>query len=80
MNAINVKIEDAALVTKLTSLANAHQRSVEAEAVEVIRAALSNRSNRELLAIADSIAAMTPKGRKLSDSTALIREDRDREG
>ena len=79
MNAINIRIEDEALVSKLSSLADAHHRSVEAEAVDVIRTALALRTREELLEIADRIAAMTPKDRALTDSTALIREDRDRD-
>jgi len=78
MNAINIRIDDARLVSKLSELASEHKRSVEAEALELIRSGLAGHGRFDRLAVADRIAAMTPKGRVLTDSTILIREDRDR--
>lgn len=77
MNAISIRIEDAALVSKLERLADEHHRSVEMEAIEAIRSALALQTRENRRAIADRIAAMGP--RVLTESTALIREDRDRD-
>jgi plasmid stability protein len=79
MNAINIRIEDEALVTKLSLLADAHNRTIQAEAVDIIRSALAEETRLNRREIADRIAAMTPKGRVQTDSTVLIREDRDRD-
>lgn len=79
MNAINIRIDDETLVSRLSRLADVHKRSVEAEALEIIRSALAEEVRFDRLAIADRIAAMTPKGRLQTDSTVLIREDRDRD-
>ncbi|PSJ52573.1 hypothetical protein [Kumtagia ephedrae] len=79
MNAINIRIEDETLVSRLSRLADVHKRSVEAEALEIIRSALAEEVRVDRLAIADRIAAMTPKDRVRTDSTALVREDRDRD-
>lgn len=80
MNAINIRIHDEATVSGLARLASAHRRSVEAEAIEIIRAALAEEIRPDRRAIAERIAAMTPKDRVQTDSTLLIREDRDRDG
>ena len=79
MNAINIRIEDETLVSRLSRLADAHKRSVEAEALEIIRSALAEEVRFDRLAIADRIAAMTPKDRVPTYSTVLVREDRDRD-
>lgn len=78
MNAINIRIEDAALVSSLSRLAVEHNRSVEAEAIEAIRSSLALQTRENRLAIANRIAAMGPK--VLTSSVDLIREDRDRDG
>lgn len=78
MNSINIRIEDEALVSGLSQLAHVHRRSVEAEALEIIRSAIAEDFRFDRLAVADRIAAMTPKDRVLTDSTILVREDRDR--
>lgn len=80
MNAIDIRISDQALVDRLAQLAELHKRSVEAEALALIRSALAGHGPVDRLAIARSISAMTPKDRRQSDSTAMIREDRDRDG
>lgn len=54
-----------------------HGRTVEQEAAEALRVA-TRPSAAELLARADAIAAMTPKGVEQTDSVILLREDRDR--
>ena len=68
-------VDDEAVET-LKRRAKLGNRSLEAELREIILAA-SRRSNAELLAEAKRIAALTAD-RKHSDSTLLVREDRDR--
>jgi plasmid stability protein len=79
MNAINIRIEDEALVSGLSRLANVHRRSVEAEALEIIRSAIAEDFRFSRRSVADRIAAMTPKNLTQTDSTDLLREDRDRD-
>ena len=70
-------IEDS-VVERLKDKAAKNGRSLEAELREVLKHAANRRTREELLAAADRIAAMTPKGVKQTDSAELIREDRDR--
>jgi plasmid stability protein len=68
---------DSATLAKLEQNALAHGRSVEEEAADLLRKVTSMPSRVESIARLDEIAAMTPKGVKQTDSTLLIREDRD---
>jgi VIT1/CCC1 family predicted Fe2+/Mn2+ transporter len=68
---------DGELLERLTDLAKARNVSVEDQIVTLLGAALPRSANL-LRARAEAIAAMTPKGVKQTDSTILIREDRDR--
>ena len=70
-------VEDS-VVERLKSKAIQSGRSLEAELREVLRQAANRKSREEMLAAADRIAAMTPKGVKQTDSAELLREDRDR--
>lgn len=79
MNAINVRIDNDSLVEGLSKLAERHKRSVQSEVMEIIRRAIAEETRPNRLEIADRIAAMTPKGRLQTDSTILVREDRDRD-
>lgn len=79
MNAINIRIDDERLVQGLSDLANSHERTVESEALDIIRRAIAEDMRFRRLAIADRIAALTPKDRVQTDSTLLVREDRDRD-
>jgi len=70
---------DAELLKDLGREAEKHGVSIEIKAAEIIRDGLQRR--REIddrITLANQIAAMTPKGVKQTDSTILIREDRDR--
>ena len=79
MNAITIKHLDNATFERLSEQAASHRRSVEQEAAELIAQALKSRTTREAaLSVADRIAAMTPTGVIQTDSTRLVREDRDR--
>ncbi|HTV32007.1 MAG TPA: hypothetical protein VME69_02735 [Methylocella sp.] len=75
---------DNVLFARIKELAQARDVSVEEQILSVLREALQlNRENmaedrEDLLECADRIATMTPKGIRQTDSTLLIREDRDR--
>jgi len=76
---LTVRNLDDGVVEKLKARAKNNNRSLEAE----VRHTLATSTQRpwrgaELVARADRIAAMTPKGVTQTDSTLLIREDRDR--
>jgi len=69
---------DSATLAKLEQSALAHGRSVEEEAAETLRVATGTLTRAEIVARLEAVAAMTPKGIEQTDSTLLIREDRDR--
>lgn len=78
MGSILINIEDASLAA-LSELAQAHNQSLELEIHEVLEAAVAARLKRlEFFRRAQEISAMTPKDQVQTDSTLLIREDRDR--
>lgn len=79
MATVTIRNLDDGVVARLKAQAKANNRSLEGEAREI----LTQRANTtwrgaELLARADRIAAMTPKGVTQTDSVDLLREDRDR--
>lgn len=75
---LTIRNLDDAVVEKLKTQAKDHNRSLEAEVREILGEAAARRRRREeLVAEARRIAAMTPDVPQ-SDSTQLIREDRDR--
>lgn len=76
MNAITIRTISAQTIARIEALAAVHHRTVEEEAAAILESAVSDRAKR--LAAIDRIAAMTPKGVEQSDSTAIIREARDR--
>jgi plasmid stability protein len=80
VNAITIEKLSAQTWANLEERARAHAQSIEAEAAAILESALNERKidRAERLAIADAIAAMTPKGVVQTDSTVLIREERDR--
>lgn len=65
-------------LAKLRDDARRHGRTVEEEAADRIETAHGRLSRTEIIARLDRTAAMTPKGVKQTDSTILVREDRDR--
>ena len=77
MSSILLEHLDNSLVATISDLAKARNVSVEDQIAAMLREVV-RRGNDSLLARADAIAAMTPKGIKQTDSTLLIREDRDR--
>jgi hypothetical protein len=70
---------DDELLAALEELAISNRVSVEVQAERLLAEAVSalNRRRRRL-EIVDRIAAMTPDGVTQTDSTILLREDRDR--
>ena len=75
---LTIRNLDDRVVERLKHKAKQNGRSLEAEVRELLKQAADRKTREELLAAADRIAAMTPKGVKQTDSAELIREDRDR--
>jgi len=76
MGQVIVRNLDNRIITALKAKAAAHGQSLEQELRTILaNAALPNTEDK--LALADRIRGLTPK-RTQTDSTALIREDRDR--
>jgi antitoxin FitA len=74
--AVIAKLEiDDELLDRLEALARDQKVPIEKQIVSVLRAHVPV-ANR-LQQLADEVAAMTPKGIQQTDSTRLIREDRD---
>jgi len=70
---------DEAVLARLAELAKANRLSIEEQAQELLVEALNMIDRRRRrLEMADRIAAMTPKGIGQTDSTLLLRENRDR--
>ena len=78
---------DQPTLSELDAMAKEHARSVESEARALLEQSV-NEARRlrdwrskaaERVATADRIAAMTPPGVAQTDSTILVREDRDRD-
>ena len=84
MGNLTIRNLDDAVIARLKARASAHHRSLEAELRELLSRAsyLSPRIDDGIgldpLVEARRISAMTPKGVVQTDSTLLIREDRDR--
>lgn len=75
---LTIRNIENSVVERLKDKAAKNGRSLEAELREVLKQAANRKTREELLAAADRIAAMTPKGIKQTDSAELIREDPDR--
>ncbi len=68
---------DDAVVQSLKRKARLHGRSLEEE-LRLILSEAAKLSPEERVAVANHIRAMTPSAARQTDSTDLIREDRDR--
>ena len=79
MGEMNIKIKDEHMLERIADLAKAHNRAPDLEALEILAAGLEAIEPFDRLKEAKRIAAMTPKGRKQTDSTILVRQDRDRD-
>lgn len=70
---------DDRIMHRLETQARVHGRSVEREIAALLADAVAKPlSADERVAIANRIAAMTPKGVTQTDSVVLLREERDR--
>jgi len=78
MGVIEKVVLDDITFSRLEAEARRHGRSIGDEAAERLSASVPRLSKEEIIAGFEAIAAMTPKGVKQTDSTLLIREDRDR--
>lgn len=77
MSTLTVRNVDDDVVAALKARARRNKRSLEAEVRVVLRDAADPGSRTSLRELADQIAALTPKVPQ-TDSTELVREDRDR--
>ena len=78
MATVTIRNIDESVVKKLKTQAKANNRSLEAELRELLSTEVRKREQmRRFRATAARIAAMTPDTPQ-TDSTLLIREDRDR--
>ena len=79
MNAITIQKLSERAFEILAERARAHRQSIEDEAAAILEEAVTTQTQGDSRRrIVDRIAAMTPKGLVQTDSTQLIREDRDR--
>jgi plasmid stability protein len=76
MATLTIRNLNADVVQALKLRAKANNRSLEAEARNLLERHARLPSTRELIELSDSILAMTPKDRRQTDSALLIREDR----
>jgi antitoxin FitA len=79
MAKVTVRELEDEVVTRLKARARVHGRSLEAELRDILRQAAAAPSPKELKAIAERITTLTPADRPQTDSTELIRADRDRD-
>jgi len=78
MGTLTIRELDDSVVERLKARAKAHNRSLEGEVRMLLTEIAEGRSKvGRLRDIAEQIAAMTPPGVDQSDSTELIRRDRD---
>ncbi len=73
---LTIRNLDDEVVAKLKAQAKAHHRSLEAELREILSMTVGRQAREDFLARADRIRAMTPDVAQ-TDSTEIIREDRD---
>lgn len=77
MGSLTVRNLDDDVIDRLKARARRNNRSLEAEIRLVLQRAATGGAEVDLRALAERIAAMTPDVPQ-TDSTELIREDRDR--
>lgn len=78
MGTLTIRNLDDSIVERLKTRAKANNRSLEGEVRMLLTEIAEGRSNTARLRdIAEQIAAMTPVGIDQTDSTELIRRDRD---
>ena len=77
MASVTIRNLEDEVVARLKDRAKANKRSLEAELREILTRSAGAMTRKELIAFAKRIAAQTPDVPQ-TDSTQLIREDRDR--
>ena len=77
MAVLKLKIADDNLIRRVRSAAERHNVSVDEEVADALRARFAA-EREDVIRRADAVAAMTPAGVTQTDSTDLVREDRDR--
>jgi antitoxin FitA len=77
MAVITLRDIDSRLLDELQAAAYRHNSSIETEIVETLKDRFLPDRRADLRKRADAIAAMTPKDVVQTDSTILVREDRD---
>lgn len=75
---LTIRNLDDEIVERLKARARDNDRSLEAEVRVLLTEVVERPSRKEFHALANRIAAMTPKSVKQTDSAELLREDRDR--
>jgi plasmid stability protein len=75
MATLTIRNLDKGIVESLKLHAKGNNRSLEAEARTLLERHARMPSARALIALAEDIAAMTPRDRTQSDSAALLREE-----
>jgi plasmid stability protein len=78
MVTITIRHLDEAVVEKLKTHAAEHERSLEAELRAILAREAERATRAELRAVADRIARAGTRPVAQSDSTDLVREDRER--
>lgn len=79
MDTLTITELEETTIDALKKVATEHGRTLEEEAAMLIRSGLSRSSTLSPRERVDAIAAMTPKNVVQTDSTSLLREDRDRD-
>ena len=77
MAVLNLRITDDNLIRRVRLSAERRNVSIDEEILDALHARFAA-EREELIRRADEVAAMTPVGVTQTDSTALVREDRDR--
>lgn len=78
MATLTIRNLDDAVVDRLKKRAKAHHRSLEAEVRDLLEEIAEPGRHLSFRDLADLVSAMTPKNVPQTDSTDLVREDRDR--
>jgi hypothetical protein len=78
MGELTIRLDDTELLDALGELAKMHNCSIEEEINNLLQKAVRERARLDFVRRVEAITAMTPRGVRQTDSTLLIREDRDR--
>ncbi|MBT7956535.1 MAG: hypothetical protein HN731_15190 [Rhodospirillaceae bacterium] len=78
MSTLTIRNVEEKVVEKLKARAKANERSLEAEVRHILANSSDRLTGQDAIDLVNRIAAMTPKGVKQTDSTEMLREDRNR--